>query len=224
MSHLPSFPLKERRGVALQFTGISSSGMSRNSRIWIELNWIVSTFHTVTVTLENFSSLPSIPHNIPSLDHTSPLRHTSFDHTSSVPTIQSLPHCTTKVDTITMKSQFLAILAALLSFGIATPLVEKQGANCRNLTISVPISAYNAPESQIPTSLSEETLTAFFSALGEIVFSQLVTGTYDTSLIYCEPQGYNETREKTLQFFVHGATYTKGCKYLVLFSKKVASS
>jgi hypothetical protein len=148
MSHLPSFPLKERRGVALQFTGISSSGMSRNSRIWIELNWIVSTFHTVTVTLENFSSLPSIPHNIPSLDHTSPLRHTSFDHTSSVPTIQSLPHCTTKVDTITMKSQFLAILAALLSFGIATPLVEKQGANCRNLTISVPISAYNAPESQ----------------------------------------------------------------------------
>jgi hypothetical protein len=217
MSCLPSFSLKERTGVGPQFTGIDLSGTSRNSRILV-----VSTFHTVTLG-ENFLPFPRIIPSQSHLDHTSPLDHASFDHTSlSATTIQSLPpHYTTKVDTITMKSEFLAILAVLLSFGIATPLVEKQGSNCRNFTIPVPISAYNAPAAQIPTSLSEETLTAFVSALGEIVFSHLVTGTYETSMIYCEPQGYNETRAKTLQFFVHGATYTKGCEYLVIFLRKL---
>jgi hypothetical protein len=112
-----------------------------------------------------------------------------------------------------MKSQFFAVLAVLLSFGIATPLVEKQGSNCINFTISTPISSYCAPASQIPTSLSFQTLTAFINALGEIVFSDLVTGTYNTAATYCEPQVYNPSHENTLQFLVHGASYTKGCKY-----------
>jgi hypothetical protein len=176
----------------------------------------VSTFHTVT--LEKF---PGFFHSIfSSLDHTSflaplpitPLLITPF----SVTTIQSLPHCTTKFDTFTMKPQFFAVLAALLSLCTATPLVEtygSYGSNCINFTISTPISAYCAPASQIPTSISFQTLTAFIDALGEIVFSDLVTGTYTTAATYCEPQVYNLSRANTLQFLVHGASYTKGCEY-----------
>jgi hypothetical protein len=206
---MPSFPLKKRRGVGPQFTGIYLSSMSRNSRIWI-----MSTFHNVT--LEKFSSNSIFS----SLSHTSlsssPLLVTPRSTTPLfITTIQSPPHCTTKVDTLTMKSQFFAVLATLLSLCTATPLVEKYSSNCINFTISTPISAYCAPASQIPTSISFQTLTAFIDALGEIVFSDLVTGTYTTAATYCEPQVYNLSRANTLQFLVHGASYTKGCKYHV---------
>jgi hypothetical protein len=117
-----------------------------------------------------------------------------------------------------MRPQFLAILAVLLSLLSlcgATPLVKEQSSNCRNITISVPISAWNTPisESLVPTSISVASLLSLLNGLGALTFSYFVTGTYETAATYCEPQVYDPSRENTLQFLVHGATYTKSCKY-----------
>jgi hypothetical protein len=52
-------------------------------------------------------------------------------------------------------------------------------------------------------------VTNLLSTLSSLIFNNIVHGTFTIAGRYCEPESYNESRTNTLQFLLHGATYTR---------------
>jgi adenosylmethionine-8-amino-7-oxononanoate aminotransferase len=71
----------------------------------------------------------------------------------------------------------------------------------RNTIVSMPPDTTWAQGIDIVTNL--------LSTLSSLIFNNIVHGTFTIAGRYCEPEIYNESRTNTLQFLLHGATYTR---------------
>lgn len=88
------------------------------------------------------------------------------------------------------------------------------GPTCYNITIPVKVSYTNQKLSPL-TDLSEQGIQQYLAAAA-ITPALYITGsgTYSISARYCEPEVQIASRKNTLQFLVHGLTYTRNCKSL----------
>ena len=102
----------------------------------------------------------------------------------------------------------------LCTLTTAVPLnasTNSTGPSCTTFTVPISVSALNA---NFPPDFTTSSLLSVVSAVGLVVFNSLVTDTYTISATYCEPEVIVESRRSTLQFLVHGATYTKKCEWI----------
>lgn len=81
----------------------------------------------------------------------------------------------------------------------------RQEPRCSNITIPVTISSENA---NVPDGFSFGTPDAA-EVIANLKFNFSVQSTYNIAATFCEPEVFVPVRANTLQFLVHGATYTR---------------
>jgi hypothetical protein len=111
----------------------------------------------------------------------------------------------------------LVLWAFQLQQAWSSPLLNKRGPTCQNITFPVTVSSTNA---QLPTDLdpSGPVLESILTDVVGIVFDVLIQGTYTIAASYCEPEVHIPSRANTLQLLVHGATYDRNYVCLLLHS------
>ncbi|KAF2209971.1 hypothetical protein CERZMDRAFT_46247 [Cercospora zeae-maydis SCOH1-5] len=103
-------------------------------------------------------------------------------------------------------NQFLCL--SFTAAASAAPHFPRDGLSCRDLNISVDVSAKNRA---LPNGLDLSSLQGL-SVLNDLVAGLgefLVSGTYTISARYCESSANVQSRNTTLQILVHGLLYTK---------------
>jgi len=103
----------------------------------------------------------------------------------------------------------LSLLFILLVGQSAGAVLIKKQTNCQNITIPVSAAANNAA---LPDTLTYLTLSTLLGSLDALIFDTLISGDFNISATYCAPTVNIPSRANTLQFLVHGITYTRSCK------------
>ena len=98
------------------------------------------------------------------------------------------------------------ILFLLVYVTICSPIEQaRHEPRCSNITIPVTISSENA---DLPSGFSFDTPDAA-EVVTNLKFNVSIHSTYNIAATFCEPKVFVQTRANTLQFLVHGATYTR---------------
>jgi hypothetical protein len=98
------------------------------------------------------------------------------------------------------------ILFLLVYITICSPIEQaRHEPRCSNITIPVTISSKNA---DLPSGFSFGTPDAA-EVVTKLKFNVSIHSTYNIAATFCEPEVFVPTRVNTLQFLVHGATYTR---------------
>jgi hypothetical protein len=105
------------------------------------------------------------------------------------------------------------LLAASFAPSLATPApLFKREPTCYNITFPVTISAENADLPSLSTLQALGPVAWLADIVLDVLFDIPATGTYTIAARYCEPEVYNASRHDTLQFLVHGLSYTRNCE------------
>ena len=104
-------------------------------------------------------------------------------------------------------SQTLALILVHLAYvTICSPIEQTRSEpRCSNITIPVTISSNNA---DLPSGFSLVAPDAA-EVVTNLKFNVSIHSTYNIAATFCEPEVFVPTRVNTLQFLVHGATYTR---------------
>ena len=105
------------------------------------------------------------------------------------------------------------LLATSLVLSVATPpQLLKREPTCYNVTFPVTISVESGNLPSLATFQALGLIAWLEDVALDLVFDVPATGTYTIAARYCEPEVYVESRYFTLQFLVHGLTYTRNCE------------
>lgn len=105
---------------------------------------------------------------------------------------------------------YLCLWAAGLSIA-QRQILFSRGPSCSEFKIPVQVNTMNfyINPNVNSTAALNNTMQNIFSGLVNLVSNVTVSGTYNISARYCEPEFRNSSRSNTIQLLVHGITYTK---------------
>jgi len=141
----------------------------------------------------------------PSLDITSTQDKSKSSYTSPISVSPFQRRCS--------RDQLFTARQCKMLFSIKSPLVM---AGIASLVLSSPVAVVERTDSEpycinitIPVTISAENYV--LPPTSPLTY-RLIQGAFNISARYCEPQVKDSSRADTLQFLVHGLTYTKNCK------------
>ncbi|CAG8971836.1 hypothetical protein HYALB_00001947 [Hymenoscyphus albidus] len=103
--------------------------------------------------------------------------------------------------------RFISKLTTLVAFGTVSTAtaIQKRGPTCSNVSFNVNINVLNFNL----TGLDPNNLLGTFGSLPNPTLGVAVSSNFHIAGRFCEPEVVNPSRQNTLQFLVHGATYTR---------------